>query len=64
MFSNTDLGKKTSLVTSEPKKPIYRLELGKTSYNDLVFTRGDFLWLVGAKNDYIRFILTYYMFKY
>ena len=40
------------------------LDLGKTSYDDLVFMRGEFLWVVGAKNNSLRIILTYYMFKY
>ena len=41
--------KNIARVTSEPKNPIYRHDLGKTSYNDLLFTRGEFLWLVGPK---------------
>ena len=29
-------------VTTEPKNPFKRLDLGKTSYKDLVFARGEF----------------------
>ena len=55
--------KNIARVTSEPKNPIYKQDLGKTSYNGLLFTRGEFLWLVGAKKVSLRIILTYYMFK-
>ena len=46
------------------KIPILGLDLGKTSYKDLVFTRGEFLTVVGAQNESLRIILMYYMFKY
>ena len=50
-------------VTSEPKKSIQRLNYGKTSYNDFVLARGEFLRPVGALNDSLRLIIIYYMFK-
>ena len=51
-------------VTTEPKKPISRLDLAKTSYKDLVFVRGEFLRLVGAQNMSLTVIMLYYMIKY
>ena len=45
-------------------KPIQRLDLGKTSYKDFVFVRGEFLRLVGAQNESLGTTLIYYMFKY
>ena len=42
-------------VTLEPKKQ--RLDLGKTSYNDLVFARCEFLRFVGAPNESLRLII-------
>ena len=41
-----------------------RLDLGKTSYKDLVFARSEFLKLVVDPNESLRLILIYYMFKY
>ena len=38
--------------------------MGKTSYKDLVFERGEFLSVVGAQNESLRIILMYYMLKY
>ena len=46
------------------KIPILGFDLGKTSYKDLVFARGEFLSVVGAQNESLRIILMYYMFKY
>ena len=40
------------------------LDFGKTSYEDLVFVRSDFIRLVGAPNESLRLIIIYYMFKY
>ena len=37
--------------------------MGKTSYNDFVLARGEFLRLVGAPNESLRLIIIYYMFK-
>ena len=51
-------------VTSEPKKLVYKVDLGKTSYKDLVFARGEFLSVAGAQNESPRIILLYYMLKY
>ena len=48
--------------TSEPK-PIERIDLGKTSYKDLVFARSVLIRLVGAPNESVRLIIIYYMFK-
>ena len=38
-------------ITSELKKPIYNLDVRKTSYKYLVFLQSDFLSLVGAPNE-------------
>ena len=35
-------------------------DLGKTSYNDLVFARGEILSLVGAQNESLSIIIIYY----
>ena len=40
------------------------MDLGKTSYKDLVFARGEFFSVVGGQNEALRIILMYYMFKY
>ena len=45
-------------------KPIQRLDLGKTSYKDIGFARGEFLRLVGSQNESLRLIIIYFMFKY
>ena len=37
------------------------LDLGKTSYKDLVFAPGEFLSVVGAENESLRLILIYYI---
>ena len=49
--------------TSEPKTHL-RLDLGKTSYKDLVFARSDLKRLVAAPNESLRLIIIYYMFNY
>ena len=36
----------------------------QTSFEDLVFTRGELLSVVGTQNESLRIILMYYMFKY
>ena len=43
------------------KIPIYGLDLGKTSYKDLVFARSEFL---ETQNQSLRSILMYYIFQY
>ena len=60
------IGIKTTLLESlrSQKKHIQRLDLGKTSYKDLVFVRVEFLRLIGAQNKSLRFIIIYYMLKY
>ena len=50
-------------VTSEPKTNL-RLDLGKTSYKDLVFPRSDLKRLVAAPNESLRLIIIYYILKY
>ena len=37
------------------------LDLGKISYKDLVFVRGEFLTLVGAQSNSRRLIIIYYI---
>ena len=41
--------------------PILGLDLGKTSYKDLVFVRGEFLSLVGTQNETLTLIIIYYI---
>ena len=40
------------------------LNFGKTSYNDFVLERGEYLRLVGAPNESLGLITVYYMFTY
>ena len=40
---------------------ILGLDLGKTSYKDLVFARGEILSLVGAQNESLSIIIMYYI---
>ena len=55
---------KTSLLESlRSLKPIYRLDLSKISYKDLILARGVFLRLVGEQNESLGTILIDYMFK-
>ena len=51
-------------VTSEPKKPFKGSITQKTSYNDFVLMRKDFLTLVGAPNESLRLMTIYFTFKY
>ena len=37
------------------------LDLGKTSYKDLVFAQGEVLSLVGAQNESLTIIIIYYI---
>ena len=37
------------------------LDLGKTSYKDLVFARCEFLSVVGVQNEFVRLIIIYYI---
>ena len=46
------------------KKSLSWLELGKTSYNDFVLERGEYLRIVGAPNESLGLIIIYYMFTY
>ena len=41
----------------------FRTRFRQTSYEDLVFARGEFLSVIGAQNESLRTILMYYMFK-
>ena len=56
--------KNFSRVTSKQKKPISRLDLGKTSYKYSVFAQSEFLRLVGVLNESGKVFISYYMFKY
>ena len=40
------------------------LDLGKTSYKDLVFVRSDLIRLVGAPKKSLTVFIIYYSFKY
>ena len=40
------------------------LDLGKTSYKDVVFVRSELIRLVGAPKESLRVIIIYYSFKY
>ena len=42
----------------------FRARFRQTSYKDLVFVRGVFLSVIGAQNESLRTLLTYYMLKY
>ena len=49
---------KTTLLESlRWGKVLYRLDLIKTSYKDIVFARGEFLTLVGGRNESLRLII-------
>ena len=40
------------------------LDFGKTTYNDFVLARIEFLKHIGAPNESLRRFIIYYMFKY
>ena len=40
------------------------LDFGKSSYNDFVLARSEFLRLVEAPNKFLILVTIYYMFKY
>ena len=50
-------------VTSQPKNP-FKVSIYAKLVIDLVFSRSDFLGLVGAPNESLRLIIIYYMIKY
>ena len=50
-------------VTSQPKNP-FKVSIYAKLVIDLVFSRSDFLRLVGAPNESPRLIIIYYMIKY
>ena len=52
------------LESLRSQKSILKAIFRKTSYNDLVFARNEFLRLVGAPNESLVLIIIYYMFKY
>ena len=54
----------TLLESLRNQKTHLRLDLGKTSYKELVFARGEFLRLVGAQNQSLRLIIIYFILKY
>ena len=59
------VGIKITLLESLRSQKVFgRLYFGKTSYNDLVFARNEFLRLVGAPNESLILIIIYYIFKY
>ena len=43
------------------KIPILGLDLGQTSYKDLVLAPVEFLSVVGAQNESLRLIIIYYI---
>ena len=51
-----------AIVTSELNNP-FKGSIGKTSYKDLIFARGEFLQLVRAQNKSLRPIIIYYGFN-
>ena len=63
-FKYTFVVKTTFLVLLRSQKSLQRLDFGKTSYNRFVLARGEFLRVVGARNEVLRLIITYYKFKY
>ena len=53
---------KISLLESlRSQNTYFRAHLGKTSYKDLVFARGEILSLVGAQNESLSIITMYYI---
>ena len=55
-------GMTTTLLESFRNQiPILWLHLGKTSFKDLVFARGEILSVVGAQNESLRLITIYYV---
>ena len=50
-------------VTSQPKNP-FKVSIYAKLVIDLVFSLSDFLGLVGAPNESLILIITYYLFKY
>ena len=54
----------TLLVSLRSQKSPQRLDFSKTSYNYFVLARGEFLRVVGARNEILRLSILYYKFKY
>ena len=46
------------------QKRLQRLDFSKTSYNHSVLARGEFLRVVGARNEILILNIQYYKFKY
>ena len=63
-FKYTFIVETTLLVLLRSQKSLQRLDFGKTSYNHFVLARGEFLRVVGARNEVLRLIIIYYKFKY
>ena len=60
MFKYT-LGTKTTLLESSgTQKRLQTLDFGKTSYNDLVFARGEFLRFFGAPDESLRLSIIFW----
>ena len=51
-------------LTSEPKKALQKLDLGKTCYKYLHLARIEFLRFFAAVNVSLRLIIIYYILKY
>ena len=63
--SNTDLRSQQLLLESlRCQNTQFKARFKQTSYKDLVFSRGEFLSVVGGQNESLRVILMYYMFEY
>ena len=60
----TFIVKTTLVVLLRSQKNLQRLYFWKTSYNHIVLARGEFLRVVGARNEVLRLIILYYKFKY
>ena len=54
----------TLLESLRSQNTHFRSRFRQTSYKDLVFARGEIISVVGAKNESLRIILLYYLFKY
>ena len=64
MFKYT-LGIKTTLLELHRcRKSPLQVDFVKTSYNDFVLPRSEFLRHIGAPNESLRLIIINYMFKY
>ena len=51
----------TLLESLRSKNTQFRARFRQSSYKDLVFTRGEFLSVIGAQNESLRLIIIYYI---